>query len=171
MEEHPQSKPPINRTVRDKTPRRSAERSAPGSLDRRRQHNHNRHERDQKSRSTHILKSPSKIDDYMTQSCQNWCCNPHANEQYCLDNFHRRHEHVDPQRYGSSPMLMEQRYVEKGSYADIYNDCNRFRHEQPYGCCTYHSAPPCCFFSDARNFHWTPPSYTMNKVKEDQNVA
>ncbi|XP_031341402.1 uncharacterized protein LOC116169452 isoform X2 [Photinus pyralis] len=162
----PQTKPPINRSLRERSSRRSSEReraAAPGSLDRRR-HHQNRQERDQKARSSHILKSPPKCDDYAsTQSCQNWCCNPHPNEQYCFDNFHRRHERVDPQRYGSSPMLMDQRFVDRGSHPDLYNEFGRFRHEQPYGCCSYHTAPPCCFFSDARSYHWPPPSYSLNK--------
>ncbi|RZC32175.1 liprin-beta-1, partial [Asbolus verrucosus] len=141
----PLAKPPIGRS---KTPRR--EKTAPGSLDRRRHHvSQSRQERDQKSRSTHVPKSPPRLDDFAP--CQNWCCNPHEN--VCFDNFHRRHERMDPQRYGSSPMLME-----RGSHPDIYGDCNRYRHEQMMGCCGYHIAPPCCFYGD-RGYHWTAPPY------------
>ncbi|KAJ8972228.1 hypothetical protein NQ317_009282 [Molorchus minor] len=60
-EQIPVSKPPLNRPNRDKAPRR--EKTAPGSLDRRRHHQH-RQERDQKSRSTHVPKSPPRIDDF-----------------------------------------------------------------------------------------------------------
>lgn len=153
-----QSKPPISRaTGRDKTPKR--EKSAPGSLDRRRHHHVNRQEREQKSRSTHVLKSPPRLEDYLPPNvCQNWCCSPHP-DPVCFENFHRRHERIDPQRYGSSPMLMEQqRYgSERGSHPDIYGDCNRYRHDGPMGCCSYHMAPPCCFFSDSRSYHWPSP--------------
>lgn len=80
-------------------------------------------------------------------------------------SFHRRHERLDQQRYGSSPMLMEQRCgSERGSHPDIYGDCGRFRHEMsPVGCCSYHMPPPCCFFSDNRGYHW-PPSYSPKVV-------
>lgn len=154
MEEQvPQTKPPINRS---KTPKR--EKSAPGSLDRRR-HHVNRQERDQKSRSIHVPKSPPRLDDYIPQMCQNWCCSPHA-EPGCFENFHRRHERLDPQRYGSNPTLIEQRYfAERGSHPDLYGDGGRFRHEaSPVGCCSYHMPPPCCFFND-RSYHW-PPTYS-----------
>lgn len=144
----PVAKPPPGPT-RSKTPRK--EKTAPGSLDRRRPQN-SRQERDLKSRSTHALKSPPRLDDFAP--CQNWCCSPHDNGlNPCLENFHRRHERMDPQRYGSSPMLMEQR----GSHPDIYGDC-RYRHEQMMGCCAYHVAPPCCFYGD-RGYHWAPPPY------------
>ncbi|XP_018560888.1 liprin-beta-2 isoform X2 [Anoplophora glabripennis] len=152
LEQIPVSKPPLNRPLRDKAPRR--EKTAPGSLDRRR-HPSNRQERDQKSRSTHVPKSPPRIEDFMP--CQNWCCNPH---EFCFENFQRRHERLDPQRYGSNPMLEQHqhpRYMDRGSHPDIYGDCGRYRHEMQ--CCAYHMAPPpCCFYGD-RSYHWTPPPY------------
>ncbi|KAJ3630200.1 hypothetical protein MTP99_011407 [Tenebrio molitor] len=126
------TKPPIGRSKK----------TAPGSLDRRR--HQTRQDRDQKSRSTHVPKSPPRLDDFAP--CQGWCCNPH--EGYCFDNFHRRHERMDPQRYGSSPMLME-----RGSHPDLYGECNRCRHEM-MGCCGYHVAPPCCYYGE-RGYHWT----------------
>jgi hypothetical protein len=55
---------------------------------------------------------------------------------------------MDPQRYGSSPMLME-----RGSHPDLYGECNRCRHEM-MGCCGYHVAPPCCYYGE-RGYHWT----------------
>lgn len=160
MEEQvPQTKPPINRSHRDKTPRRSVEKNAPGSLDRRRHHQQNRHERDQKSRSTHSIKSPPRFDEF-SQPCQNWCCN--SNDTVYFDNFHRRHERFDPQRYGSNPMLMEHQRLssERGSHPDLYNsDCTRYRHESPVGCwCHVPPPPPCCYMGDGRNYHW-PPSF------------
>ncbi|XP_071056703.1 liprin-beta-2 isoform X3 [Onthophagus taurus] len=166
MEEHLQGKPPISRSgSREKSQRKSQEREHPGSLGRRR-HLQNRQERDQKSRSSHIIKSPPRFDDY--QMCQSWCCNPHQENIY-YDNFHKRHERMDPQRYGSSPMLMEQRYGERGSHPDIYGDCGRFRYDAPpMGCCSYHMAPPCCFFGDSRSYHWTPPPY-INKPHEQDD--
>ncbi|XP_074037657.1 liprin-beta 1 isoform X2 [Leptinotarsa decemlineata] len=156
VDQIPVTKPPLNRPLRDKTPRK--EKGAPGSLDRRRQHHQNRHERDQKSRSSHILKSPPRLDDFAGPGCQNWCCNPH---DYCYENFQRRHERLDPQRYGSNPMLEQhphQRFVDRGSHPDIYGDYNRLRHEMQ--CCSYHAVPPpaCCFYGD-RSYHWTPPPY------------
>lgn len=173
MEEQiPQNKPPINRsTSREKNQlqRKSGEKGAPGSLDRRRHHVQNRHERDQKSRSSHVIKSPPRFDDYLTSNCQSWCCNPHAEPPpppICYENFHRRHERIDPQRYGSSPMLMDHRFIERGSHSDIYSECGgRYRYETPsVGCCSsYHMAPPCCFFGESRNYHWTPPPF-VNKV-------
>lgn len=165
----PQNKPPISRNQRDKTPRRSQERIAPGSLDRRRHLQQNRHERDQKSRSTHSIKSPPRFDDF-NQTCQNWCCNPPHNvvsggdATIYYDNFHRRHERIDPQRYGSNPMLIEQQRLssERGSHPDLYSvDCNRYRHEQFMGCWCHMPPPPppCCFMADNRNYHWTPPPF------------
>lgn len=174
MEEHPvQTKPPISTarsSGRDKTPKR--EKSAPGSLDRRRHRHIDRHEREQKSRSgvwysngskpfievalrsTHIPKSPPRLEDFLPPPiCQGWCCSPHPDPS-CFENFHRRHERIDPQRYGSSPMLMDQQQQHRGSHPDIYGDCGRFRHD---GCCSYHLAPPCCFFGDGRGYHWPPP--------------
>lgn len=153
QEQLPITKPPINRLIRDKTPRR--EKAAPGSLDRRRNHYPNRQERDQKSRSTHVLKSPPRLEDYT--ACQNYCCsNPH--DGFAYENFHRRHERLDPLRYGSSPLLIEQqRFGDRGSHPDIYGDCSRYRHE--IGCCSYHMAPPCCCYTE-RNYRWTPPPYT-----------
>lgn len=142
MKTTPSTKPPIGRTKK----------SAPGSLDRRR-HTANRHDRDQKSRSTHVPKSPPKLDDF--SPCQNWCCNPHDNFFY--ENFHRRHERIDPHRYGSSPMLMG------GSHQDIYGDCGgRYRHEM-MGCCGYHIPNPCCYYGE-RGGHWMPPSSPYPKV-------
>ncbi|KAK9720956.1 SAM domain (Sterile alpha motif) [Popillia japonica] len=176
MEEQiPQTKPPINRaSSREKNQqRKSAEKGgAPGSLDRRRHHVQNRHERDQKSRSSHVIKSPPRFDDYLPPNCQSWCCNPHAEPPpppVCYENFHRRHERIDPQRYGSSPMLMEHRFMERGSHSDIYSDCgSRYRYDAPsVGCCSsYHMAPPCCFFGESRNYHWTPPPAFLNKPQE-----
>lgn len=179
----PQTKPPISRSSsREKTQlqlqqnRKSTEKNAPGSLDRRRHHVPNRHERDQKSRSSHVIKSPPRFDDY-TSNCQAWCCNPHMEPPpplppaVCYENFHRRHERMDPQRYGSSPMLMEHRYgAERGSHSDIYSECGgRYRYEAPsVGCCSsYHLAPPCCFFGDSRNYHWTAPPF-LNKVLSER---
>ncbi|XP_049825979.1 liprin-beta-2 isoform X2 [Aethina tumida] len=164
----PASKPPISRSLRDRTPKRDkVPKTPPGSLDRRRTHQQSRQERDQKSRSTHAMKSPPRLDDYTSGSsvysnsvCQNYCCVPQ--EGHCFENFHRRHERLDPQRYGSSPMLLDQQhhrsYSDRGSHPDIYGDCNRFRHE-PVGCCGgYHMMPPCCFYGD-RGYHWMQPPY------------
>lgn len=148
---HTSCRPPINRQVRDRTPRRHSEKSAPGSLDRRRHHHQNRYERDQKSRSSHVPKTEKDL--YNT--CQNWCCNP---EPVCYENFNRRHERIDPQRYGSSSMLLEQQRYEfmgHGSHPDLYTDY-RYRHDM--GCCAYHAPPPCCRCGDVRNYHWSPPS-------------
>ncbi|XP_056632036.1 uncharacterized protein LOC130442070 isoform X2 [Diorhabda sublineata] len=156
IEQIPSTKPPLNRTVREKTPRKE---KTTESLDRRKIHQ-NRIERDQKSRS-HILKSPPRLDDFTGGGCQSWCCNPH---EFCYDNFQRRHERQDPQRYGSNPTLERnqhhQRFIERGSHPDIYSDFGRFRHELQ--CCSYHMAPiipPCCFYGD-RTHHWTPPTYS-----------
>lgn len=83
--EQTQNKPPINRQSREKTHRRvQTEKSAPGSLDRRRHLHHNRLERDQRSRSSHVVKSPPRFEDFTPpppphQPCQNWCCNSHGN--------------------------------------------------------------------------------------------
>ncbi|XP_066252512.1 liprin-beta-2-like isoform X2 [Euwallacea similis] len=163
----PLSKPPISRSLRDKTPKRSAERggpSAPGSLDRRRHGHLKREERDQKSRSSHV-KSPPRLEDFQPNltntNYQNGYCCPPAYEGY-FESFHRRHERSDPQRYGSSPMLMEHRdhrFSDRGSHPDIYGDCSRFRHEM--SCCAYHLAPPpCCYYGGERGgYHCTPPSY------------
>lgn len=131
------AKPPIGRSKKP----------APGSLDRRR---HQRQERDQKSRSTHVPKSPPRLDDFAP--CTNWCCS----ENY-FENFHRRHERIDPQRYGSSPMLMD-----RGSHPDLYG-C---RHEM-MGCCGYHVPPPCCFYGD-RGYRWTPPPAPFPKVFDEE---
>lgn len=165
------AKPPINRQIRDRTPRRHAtDKMAPGSLDRRRHNHQNRHDRDQKSKSTHVPKSPSRTEENHFTTCQNWCCNPHATEP-TFENFHRRHERIDPQRYGSSSMLLDQArheyYGNHGSHSDIYAEYNRYRHE-PIGCCAYHAPPPpsCCRYTDARNYHWTPPG----KVHRDADI-
>lgn len=157
---NPSSRPPINRQIRDRTPRRHSSEKAPGSLDRRRHHHQNRHERDQKSKSSHVPKTVSKNDDmYHYNGCQNWCCNPNM-DPICYENFNRRHERIDPQRYGSSSMLLEQQRYEygigHGSHPDLYSDY-RYRHE-PIGCCAYHAPPPCCRCGDARSYHWSPPS-------------
>lgn len=169
----PQTKPPINRNQRDKTPRRSAEKTAPGSLDRRRHLQQNRHERDLKSRSTHSIKSPPRFDDFI-QTCQNWCCNPHGSgDGIYFDNFHRRHERIDPQRYGSNPMLIEHQRLssERGSHPDLYNvDC-RYRHEPPIGCWCHMPPPPCCFMGDGRNYHWTPPFIKVLHIFNEINLA
>ncbi|KAJ8950861.1 hypothetical protein NQ318_011157, partial [Aromia moschata] len=155
-EQLPLSKPPLNRPLarQEKTPRR--EKTAPGSLDRRRHHHHqHRQERDQKARSTHVPKSPPRIDDF-APPCQNWCCNPH---EFCFENFQRRHERLDPLRYGSNPMLEQhQRFgSDRGSHPDIFGEC-RYRHEVQ--CCSYHMAPPPpCFCYGDRGYHWTPPPY------------
>lgn len=80
-----QNKPPINRQPREKTPRRvQNEKSGPGSLDRRKHLHYNRLERDQRSRSSHVVKSPSRFEDFTSpppphQPCQNWCCNSLGN--------------------------------------------------------------------------------------------
>ncbi|XP_076273485.1 liprin-beta-2-like isoform X2 [Rhynchophorus ferrugineus] len=168
----PLCKPPISRSLKEKISRRGSDRSgssmgasAPGSLDRRRQ-NMKREERDQKSRSSHV-KSPPRLEDFqhnLTTSCQNGGfyypnCGPYDNY---LENFNRRHERSDPQRYGSSPMLMDHRehrlFPERGSHPDIYSDCSRYRHEM--SCCSYHMGPPpCCFYGGERGYHWTPPPY------------
>lgn len=159
----PQSRPPINRQVRERTPRRhTSEKIAPGSLDRRRHHHQNRYERDQKSRSSHVPKSTKSDDTHYYNGhngCQNWCCNPNM-DPICYENFNRRHERFDPQRYGSSTMLLEQQRFDygigHGSHPDIYSDC-RYRHET-MSCCAYHAPPPCCRCGDVRNYHWSPPS-------------
>ncbi|KAL1489665.1 hypothetical protein ABEB36_013607 [Hypothenemus hampei] len=169
LDQQPVTKPPIARSVRDKTPRRGLGPSAPGSLDRRR-HNHlKREERDQKSRSSHV-KSPPKLDDFqpsLSQFQNGYCCSPY--EGY-FESFNRRHERSDPQRYGSSPMLMEHRdhrYADRGSHPDIFGDCSRFRHDM---CCAYHlGPPPCCFYGgDRGGFHWTPPSYPKPGEQEEK---
>ncbi|XP_050300669.1 uncharacterized protein LOC126739160 isoform X2 [Anthonomus grandis grandis] len=161
------NKPPISRSVRDKTARRSGDRSgpsAPGSLDRRRHPHMKREERDQKSRSSHV-KSPPRLEDFQPNLGQNgnYCCPPSCGpyDGY-FESFHRRHERSDPQRYGSSPMLMEHREHrfggERGSHPDIYGDCSRYRHEM--ACCSYHlGPPPCCYYGGERGYHWTPPPY------------
>ncbi|XP_048517896.1 liprin-beta-2 isoform X3 [Dendroctonus ponderosae] len=162
----PLSKPPISRSLREKTQRRSNDRStgpsAPGSLDRRRHPHLKREERDQKSRSSHV-KTPPRLDDFQSNlynSTQNGYCCPPPYEGY-FESFHRRHERSDPQRYGSSPMLMEHRehrFSDRGSHPDIYGDCSRYRHEMP--CCAYHlGPPPCCFYGGERGYHWTPPPF------------
>lgn len=145
----PSSKPPLSRAVpRDKPSR--TDKTAPGSLDRRR-HHQNRVERDQKSRSSHVLKSPPRLEDFTT--CQNWCCSPH---DYGFDHFPRRHERLDPQRYGSNPILEQhQRFIDRGSHSDIYSDCGRYRHE--YQCCSYHMYPPPCCFNGDRSYHYFQP--------------
>ncbi|CAH1103888.1 unnamed protein product [Psylliodes chrysocephalus] len=156
VEPLPSAKPPLSRSFREKTPRK--EKIATESLDRRKRHQ-NRIERDQKARSSHILKSPPRLEDYTgtvsSGGCQNFCCNPH---EFCYDGFQRRHE-----RYGSNPMLereqQHQRFMERGSHPDIYGDFGRYRHDMQ--CCSYHMAPvvpPCCYYGD-RNYHWTPPNY------------
>ncbi|ENN79295.1 hypothetical protein YQE_04253, partial [Dendroctonus ponderosae] len=160
------SKPPISRSLREKTQRRSNDRStgpsAPGSLDRRRHPHLKREERDQKSRSSHV-KSPPRLDDFQSNlynSTQNGYCCPPPYEGY-FESFHRSHERSDPQRYGSSPMLMEHRehrFSDRGSHPDIYGDCSRYRHEMP--CCAYHlGPPPCYFYGGERGYHWTPPPF------------
>ncbi|XP_030767811.1 liprin-beta-2 isoform X3 [Sitophilus oryzae] len=168
----PLCKPPISRSLKEKVTRRSSERSgaptgssAPGSLDRRR-HHLKREERDQKSRSSHV-KSPPRLEDFqpnLTPNCQNGFCYPPTCGPYdgYMESFHRRHERSDPQRYGSSPMLMDHRehrlFSERGSHPDIYGDCSRYRHEM--ACCSYHMGPPpCCFYGGDRGYHWTPPPY------------
>ncbi|KAG5883909.1 hypothetical protein JTB14_032133 [Gonioctena quinquepunctata] len=158
VDQIPVTKPPLHKPAREKTSRK--DKAAPGSLDRRRQHHQSRQERDQKSRSSHILKSPPRLDDFTGSGCQNWCCNPH---EYCYENFQRRHERLDPQRYGSNPMLEQHQHarfvVDRGSHPDIYGDFNRYRHEMQQ-CCSYHATPPpCCFYGGDRNYHWTPPPY------------
>lgn len=163
VEPIPVSKPPLNRlAVREKTPRR--EKTAPGSLDRRR-HQSSRQERDQKSRSSHIVKSPPRLEDFTT-SCPGWCCNPPPDISF--ENFQRRHERLDPQRYGSNPMLEQQhqhqRFMDRGSYPDIYGDCRRYRYD--YQCCSYHMTPPSCCFHGDRNYHWAPPPYPKVENKE-----
>lgn len=185
---NPISKPPINRQLRERLPRRhNSDKMAPGSLDRRRpHHHHNRIDRDQKSKSTHVPKSPSRDNDVNHYTpCQNWCCNPHAVDPVtAFENFHRRHERMDPQRYGSSSMLMERERNERernerersrerdqrhefyhGSHPDLYSDY-RYRPAlgpEPMGCCMYHTAPPYCRCGDNRNYRWTPPP--PNKVQ------
>ncbi|CAG9762448.1 unnamed protein product [Ceutorhynchus assimilis] len=171
LEQHTLNKPPISRSLRDKTPRKSGSDrsgpSAPGSLDRRRHHTLKREERDQKSRSSHV-KSPPRLDDFQSNLGNNnnqngYCCPPGCGpyDGY-FESFHRRHERSDPQRYGSSPMLMEHRehrFAERGSHPDIYGDCSRYRHDMS-SCCSYHlGPPPCCYYGSERGYHWTPQSY------------
>ena len=185
MDDHhamPQSKPPISRPNtkdRDKCQRKTSEKaSAPGSLDRRRHHHaQSRHERDMKSRSSHVIKSPPRLDDYMTASCQGWCCD--STPAPCYENFfHRRHERADPQRYGSSPMLVDQqRCCDRGSHSDIFGECGgpRYRHEGPpppaVACCSYHvSMPsPCYYYPEMRGYHWTPPQPFLTKVFDQRD--
>lgn len=118
------------------------DRGSIGSLDRRRHQPTNRMERDQKSRSTHNLKthySPSRTYNYYND--ENYSTSTHsfpidyANHraqdamfmsQYgsqtpprhlneyqrralSYEHFNRRHEHNDPQRYGSNSMLTDPR--------------------------------------------------------------
>ncbi|CAH1159634.1 unnamed protein product [Phaedon cochleariae] len=163
-------KPPLHRPARDKPARR--EKPAPGSLDRRRHHS-SRQERDQKSRSSHILKSPSRLDDFASSGCQGWCCNgPH---DYCFETFQRRHERLDPQRYGSNPLLEQQHHQHvqhpRGSHPDIYGDFNGNSRDRYQQCCSYHGAPPmpppCCFFGD-RGYHWTPPPLYPKPGEQDE---
>ncbi|XP_072398611.1 liprin-beta-2 isoform X2 [Diabrotica undecimpunctata] len=162
VEPIPSTKPPLNRPVREKTPRK--DKPTTESLDRRKMHQ-NRAERDHKSRS-HILKSPPRLDDFTGGGCQSWCCNPH---EFCFDGFQRRHERLDPQRYGSNPTLernQHQRFAERGSHPDIYGDFGRYRHEMQ--CCSYHMAPivpPCCYYGE-RSHHWAPPPPSYTKPAE-----
>ncbi|XP_044747853.1 uncharacterized protein LOC123309066 isoform X3 [Coccinella septempunctata] len=150
------TKPPINRgNAREKTSRKDR---APGSLDRRRHHNQNRQDRDQKSRSTHV-NSPCRPEEF--QPCQSWCCSPQDSPSF--DHFHRRHERSDPQKYGSNPMLLDQR----GSHPDIYGDMNRCRHDM-MGCCSYHMAPPPCYFYGDRGYRWTPPPYSKPGEQDEK---
>ncbi|XP_018332602.1 liprin-beta-2 isoform X2 [Agrilus planipennis] len=169
----PHTKPPINRLPpsRERTPRRSAEKSAPGSLDRRRRSHGKGEKEKERPRSTHILKSPPRLEDfYPSSGCQNWCCNPHATEPYCFKNFHRRHERFDPQKYGSNPMLMEQRCIDRGgSHPDLYGDCGKCRHDNFYDCCSYHTMSSCCMFGD-RNFHWMPNYYPRKGPDQDEKL-
>lgn len=148
-EQPPQTKPPICRSTRNKTPKR--EKSAPGSLDRR--HGRTRQDREQKSRSMHVSKYPPKLDDYL---CQNLCCYCH-NQQYCFKSTHGRHDCPDLQRYGGG-FMTEHRYGSE-SQPDIRSDCNKSRHDLPYtDCCSYHP-PPFCFLGDNRNYHWQKPYF------------
>lgn len=147
------SKPPVCRTAsRDKPPPR--DKPAPGSLDRRRHHHHTRMERDQKSRSSYILKSPPRLDDF---TCQNRCI---CMYDFCFDHYQRRHDQTDPQRYGSNPVLEQhqhQGFMDRGSHPDIYNNYGRYRHD--YQCCSYQMGPlPCCFTGD-RNYHYFQAPY------------
>lgn len=154
MEEQqpPQTKPPIYRSTRNKTPKR--EKSAPGSLDRR--PCRTRQDREQKSRSMHVPKYPPKLDDYMYQN-QNWCCYCHS-PQSCFKSAHGRHDCADLQRYGGSCTLTEQRHGSE-SQQDIRSDCSKSRHDLAYAdCCSYHP-PPFCFLGDNRNYHWPKPYF------------
>ncbi|XP_060532561.1 liprin-beta-2-like isoform X2 [Cylas formicarius] len=157
-------KPPLSRAVRERTPRRNndVKSGGPGSLDRRR-HSHKREERDQKSKSQHV-QSPPRLDDYQNGG---YCYPPaYGLHDGCFENFHRRHERLDPQRYGSTPMLLDHRLSERGSHPDIYGDCTRLRHE--ISCCSYHlGPPPCCCFGD-RGYHWTPPSYPKSGDQDEK---
>lgn len=152
------SKSPLKRVVPSaKPPHR--DKTAPGSLDRRR-HQQSRVERDQKSRSSHVLKSPPRLENFTT--CQNWCC---SGQDYCSDNFERRHERLDSQRYCSNPILEQhqhQRFMDKGSYPDMYSDYGRFRHD--YQCCSYHMCPPPCCFNGNRSYYYFQPPYLKVSV-------
>ncbi|XP_065158263.1 uncharacterized protein [Atheta coriaria] len=190
------AKPPINRNHsqssahRDRTPRRAlaGDKSAPGSLDRRRNSSPrtDRQERDQKSRSSYALKSPPRLEDFVNQSnfhgggggCQNWCCNPSGPAEY-YENFHRRHERLDPMRYGSNPMLMcggaPMDQQQRGSHPNLYSNTGSGNHldyqsQSLCGCgCGYPHMPMMPpFYYDPRAYHWGPPLHSNKLPDQDE---
>ncbi|VEN35336.1 unnamed protein product, partial [Callosobruchus maculatus] len=166
----------------DKSARSSTLDRPGGSLDRRRQHHQNRQERDQRSRSSsHVIHVPTtpppRLEDFTR--CQGWCCNPQGNNQHDWCCFQKRHERLDPQRYGSNPALEHHRQPSRfsdytGSHPDIYSDfsngngvTNHFnRHHEMAGCCPFHVPPPPCYCFEMPPHRggsfkcWTPPPYS-----------
>ncbi|CAH1983394.1 unnamed protein product [Acanthoscelides obtectus] len=163
-----------------------------GSLDRRRQHHQNRQERDQRSRSgSHVIHVPTtpppRLEDFTR--CQGWCCNSQGNNQHDWLCFQKRHERLDPQRYGSNPALEHHRQPSRysdytGSHPDIYSDfsngngiANHFnRHHEMSPCCPFHVPPPPCYCFDmpphrGGGFNcWTPPPYHKSGGDQDEKL-
>ncbi|CAG9860942.1 unnamed protein product [Phyllotreta striolata] len=159
----PQAEPPVMEDLGKPPPRPKKEKPEAESLDRRRKPR-NRCERDQKARSSHVMRKtpppPRLPEDYASSTAgggctRSWCWNPH---EFCCDGFQRRHERSDPLRYGSNPVLERehhQRYWDPGSHPDIYGDAGRFLHD-----CSCHMAPviPPCFYYNDRNYRWKLPT-------------
>lgn len=152
------NRPPLGKSISREKPLRR-DKTAPGSLDRRRHHS-NRAERDQKSKSTNLLKSPPRLEDFTT--CQNWCCSPH---DFCFEHFRKRHERLDPQKYGSNPILEQRPYqncMAGGSHPDIYNEYGRYRHD--YQCYSFQMGPPPYCFNADRTCHYFQAPYLKVSV-------
>nr|CAI5829735.1 unnamed protein product [Callosobruchus analis] len=176
----------------DKSARSSTLDRPGGSLDRRRQHHQNRQERDQRSRSSsHVIHVPTtpppRLEDFTR--CQGWCCNPQGNNQHDWCCFQKRHERLDPQRYGSNPALEHHRQPPRfsdytGSHPDICSDfsngngiTNHFnRHHEMTACCPFHVPPPPCYCFEmpphrGGNFKcWTPPPYPKTGADQEERL-